>query len=564
MRPWSPLLLALAIGCQGGSFTVAVELKTDLAPGIEFTEVEISLGSFITPPHLAESSADYIAGVRLADIGDVTAGTHLLTAVVKNGTEVVIVRRVRVDVDGNQGVTVIVTRDCRGVTCPTAADPSATACLSGRCVDEGCSPENPDACPAPACTADVDCVATAACAIGHCESGACLFADDGSCGAGRYCDPDSDCQGAPGPTDFSPSLDEVPTFSTGSGTFVPVPAGEVTLPPLADGASWLVLVSANIGSTSTEQVAAEVRLMVDGVERGYGGTQNSTASSPGPFQHFVVVDGAASATLAVELRDAAGGMATVGDLRIVRIAIPSSADLHYAESNPEVMFADPAFAPKHTLDFTPSAPGDYILLMAVAAGEGPEERDADVRWTGPSGAPFPIDYFNVRRPLQSFFLAEVVTLADTSPQTLVLEAETRGTGLLRTSHLLAMRADAFADVAETRFESELGASVGETILAAELTSPGMAGSPDVVVMQTTVVGSSCPDLPHARRVSFEVADAVVSSYAHIVDNCAYVPGYTAFSYVNDPTDVLVQSFVAPDGPTDTVDAVGVFIIALRF
>ena len=68
----------------------------------------------------------------------------------------------------------------------------------------------------------------------------------------------------------------------------------------------------------------------------------------------------------------------------------------------------------------------------------------------------------------------------------------------------------------------------------------------------------------ATVVIADVLDVEGRQTAAAIDNCAYQPSYTAFSYVNDPGEVLVQSFVEPDNPTDNVDLLAAFIMTLRF
>ena len=202
---------AFAAACATEDPTLAVQLRTDLAPGVEFiavrTEVFPSLpvAAGESPSARAEIAAyrdsDLATGARVAEL-DVSAGAQTVrVTLLDSDRREVISTLSRVDVSGTTIVTVVITRDCREVMCPAAGDSAAAiACLGGRCVDPRCSVERPELCGTSECAADVDCVPTNACAAGRCELGSCLFVDADRCGPDQWCDPALGCRAIEGPS----------------------------------------------------------------------------------------------------------------------------------------------------------------------------------------------------------------------------------------------------------------------------------------------------------------------------------------------------------------------------
>ncbi len=125
----------------------------------------------------------------VAEKGTTALRTELLEA---DGT-VLATRNTRVYLSPpNTGVTVLVSRDCVGVTCPSTGD---SECYGGVCVSPDCVEERPTACGPAVCTDDVECMATVACAAGRCVAGACLSeGDDALCGPAEYCNPETGCE----------------------------------------------------------------------------------------------------------------------------------------------------------------------------------------------------------------------------------------------------------------------------------------------------------------------------------------------------------------------------------
>ena len=197
--------LFFVTGCTTSGSLLVVDLRTDLVSEVEFDAVRLELldddasGSF--ERHDAMAGADYVAGVRIGELLVEGSQAYLRVALLRHGVTVA-ERPVLVSMHGATAVTVVIGRDCRGVSCPGSADdPSQTACLAGHCVDPSCVEEAPQTCE-PECSADADCPApAAACAHAVCTAGgACLFGEiDGACGADAYCVPTIGCVSRPAP-----------------------------------------------------------------------------------------------------------------------------------------------------------------------------------------------------------------------------------------------------------------------------------------------------------------------------------------------------------------------------
>ena len=195
------LLFAGACTTDGG-IVLSVEVKTDLVPGIEFSAVQALL---VDPARTAETPAlrgdDYLDGRRVADFDALVAGSRTVDVALLDASRAVVAeRRVQVTLTESLGVTVVVTRDCRGVSCPGVADdPTHVACNGGHCVDPGCTPETPELCGDMGCASDADCPPRSSCARESCETHACIARpNDASCATGEYCAVEDGCR--PDPT----------------------------------------------------------------------------------------------------------------------------------------------------------------------------------------------------------------------------------------------------------------------------------------------------------------------------------------------------------------------------
>ncbi len=205
MKAWRPALalvaaLALVVSCSPAPSSLAVQLRTDLAPVREFDAISVSVVSGAGAPRTDELVIDgtrsFARPARLAELVDLPDGTYRVVVTLRLGGTVVQTQPRRVEVHGATTVTVSVTRDCAGIACPSASEPAAEACLGGRCVDPGCGEEGQPACGGE-CASDVDCPASGvACVVPRCVSGVCFAeADDTRCMPGELCDTELGCGG---------------------------------------------------------------------------------------------------------------------------------------------------------------------------------------------------------------------------------------------------------------------------------------------------------------------------------------------------------------------------------
>ncbi|MFK7992228.1 MAG: RCC1 domain-containing protein [Sandaracinaceae bacterium] len=203
MRALAVLSALMLLSCgEPGELALLVQLRTDLVPGADFFGAELSLPDdgmeglevAVTP------GEDFSRGVRLAELLVVPSVRRRVQLVLFDvAGEPSIASTVVVRQSEDQVVTVVITRDCRSVSCPGPGDDAgATRCLAGRCTVPECVTGAEESCPEPECAADVDCPVTSACSTGLCSDGVCLVAPaEGRCASGEFCDPDSGCTAIP-------------------------------------------------------------------------------------------------------------------------------------------------------------------------------------------------------------------------------------------------------------------------------------------------------------------------------------------------------------------------------
>lgn len=198
------LLCAMSqIACEG-DLELLVDLKTDYAPGVDFTTVQTEVlfaGGGVRADATAETGQSFILGQRVAELTGVKASAVTVRVrLLDEAGELVAERPTIVDMRDDFGLTVLVSRRCEDVTCPGSGDPGdARACLAGQCVDERCSPEAAGFCGPPMCAIDAECPTSVACATGRCIDGACLFeGNDAACAAGQYCNSGIGCRAISG------------------------------------------------------------------------------------------------------------------------------------------------------------------------------------------------------------------------------------------------------------------------------------------------------------------------------------------------------------------------------
>lgn len=201
--PLIALFLSLS-ACDGDDSALLVDLRTDYVPGLDFVTVEVSAtpagATTELPSSRTVSTRDSFlpVGSRVAEYRGIPAGTTSVRVRLRSRSGAFVGEgRVVVDIQGQNGVTVVISRSCMDIVCPLD-DPGATACYGGRCVTPDCRPGDMTTCGEAECSADTECTPSASCGIGRCVDGVCFAdRDDSACGAMEICDPATGCVGAP-------------------------------------------------------------------------------------------------------------------------------------------------------------------------------------------------------------------------------------------------------------------------------------------------------------------------------------------------------------------------------
>lgn len=184
-------LLVFIAGCASSDHELAVEVLSDLQPGVEVDRIEVRLDDISVFDGLP--SRPLSEGARVADL-ELSAGDHVIAGRAFFNGAMVAERRVLVQVSQDQALTVALTRNCRDVLCSDAG----TTCSNAMCVDPQCTPETPQFCEAAVqCERSTDCDPAGVCGNVECLRGSCLTIDDGRCGSGFFCAGDEGCVVAP-------------------------------------------------------------------------------------------------------------------------------------------------------------------------------------------------------------------------------------------------------------------------------------------------------------------------------------------------------------------------------
>ncbi|MFO0684135.1 MAG: hypothetical protein U0234_18930 [Sandaracinus sp.] len=220
------VLLAAALGSCAADDSLSVQLVSNLSPSseVDAAHVIVTRESAVLIDTIVPIAPSASLG-RPRRLVDLAAGGRVSATVeLRWRGATVLTRHVTREVVGRTVVSVLMTRDCQGVSCPGAADATAVECLGGRCVSPECDEEHPELCDAE-CHVDADClVPSAACAPARCTaSGTCVaLPDDERCDVGEVCDAALGCVagGAScvlGPWGAPTSFDVLNTASTEFG-----------------------------------------------------------------------------------------------------------------------------------------------------------------------------------------------------------------------------------------------------------------------------------------------------------------------------------------------------------
>lgn len=268
--------MLLAACTPSPSLELAVDLLSDLQPGLEVDRFEIRLNDASVYDGLPQGSVS--SGARAVDL-EVDAGDHIIAGQAFFRGVMVAERRVLVQVREDQALTVVLTRNCRDIEC----DEAGTTCANAMCVDPQCSPETPQFCASSQCEADTDCEPAGECGSVECRRGACLLVDDGRCGAGLFCAGDDGCVvipsdvGVPDSSVLDAGVGDAANDDAGNDSG-PTDVGTADTPPVTDAGPdvttpacegfWgeltvesVAVVGADIGGTSNLSVTPASALL---------------------------------------------------------------------------------------------------------------------------------------------------------------------------------------------------------------------------------------------------------------------------------------------------------------
>jgi hypothetical protein len=319
-------------------------------------------------------------------------------------------------------------------------------------------------------------------------------------------------------------------FSTSSTTFVEIPDGILTFTPRSTAEVWLLLLSAQLSSSLTDQISAEIRYTVNGVERGMGGMQNMAADRPAPWLHLHHVTATVEPQeVRVWLRVADGAYtAGVNNLRIVAFPLPSGVDFQFIGDDDTHAVPASVWTDFATLSFTPPAPGRYLIMSIVNGSEEPGEDNLGIRVLDPAGTVWPegsnSGFINNRWNWTSFLFARVQQL-EATPQTYRLQghgASVSGSTLCY-PRVMAFRLDAFeqAESVENLGWSQISSETPQVKSALQSSTP--PGPRDHIIIQSmsvTGIGDDDPGLTRERVSEFTADGVVQTRYARVYNNGA--------------------------------------------
>jgi hypothetical protein len=308
-----------------------------------------------------------------------------------------------------------------------------------------------------------------------------------------------------------------PAFSTASTTYLAVPGATMTIPP-SPGTTWLFVMSAGLRSTTEVSVCVEARYLVDGVERGMGGTQGGGA---GPWQHFYAFAGSEAAqTITFELHDVCGSTVTIEQLHAVALPLPANAEPHYASVDDVQLITAQSPSPATVPLSLGAMAGEYFVLLTVTNTDAPGEADMYAEWLGPSTEILMRNSQNPRLPWQTTLMARVMPVA--MPDAVFTLRSFVGLsstgGQQRNVRAFAMRTDAFASLDQVLTSQLVTATSATPVTATQLAPIGVADR--YLYLATAWSDEECPIVGDSlRRLHFFV-DADERRFDHAPDNCA--------------------------------------------
>lgn len=162
--------------------------------------------------------------------------------------------------------------------------------------------------------------------------------------------------------------------TTANTAWTSVLGASISFAPRTISEAWLVIVSADIRSSSTLEDRARFRYTINGVSRGETGVQQGTTSTTpivpyNVYFHFSRITGVTSQqTVQFQFQASAGSTAYARNIHILCIRL-DTAGLEYAEVNGDTAITGSQTLA--TLQFSPSIAGDYIIAYCALVSELP-------------------------------------------------------------------------------------------------------------------------------------------------------------------------------------------------
>lgn len=195
--------IVFATSCGPSGLELAVDLRTDFRPTVDFVDVRTVLvgGDGAAAREVERTLSvrdDALRGIRVAELAGLTSGSWTIRVqLLDAGGAIVASRSTTITISRDTAIAVVVTRACAtsGLACPGASDsPLATECVAGRCVEPTCHPGALARCGMLECSNDADCAGGADCVAAVCAGGFCLRSPrDALCGDGERCDAAMGC-----------------------------------------------------------------------------------------------------------------------------------------------------------------------------------------------------------------------------------------------------------------------------------------------------------------------------------------------------------------------------------
>ncbi len=284
--------------------------------------------------------------------------------------------------------------------------------------------------------------------------------------------------------------------TTSNKAWTDVPGATVSFTPSSSSEKWLVLVTAEIRSSSTSEDRARFRYVISGVARGETGVQQGTTNTNpiAPYNvyfHFSMVTGVSSRqSVKFQFQANPGQTAYVRRINILCIRL-DSADLRYTEVNGDTEITGPQTLT--TLQFTPPSAGDYIVAYCALVSELPEPPGGAETWldfdSGTSLYPVAWAVPNTRRiesdraQFEPHGLFSKISLS-TAQHTFMVQAQlrvARGPATARDVRIAAFRIDAF-ELLEFDEDIAVASTIGDNTVRSVVTTQNPDEQRDYLIL----------------------------------------------------------------------------------